>query len=207
MLRSAVECLDSIDSNALSPPSADLLQVALEISHCDHKASFLQTITSVNPNSSRFDSYSRRSKLVYQLCRHLTPFRYTIAESILLRRDGVEDPGSLPEMMRDVRRLAFQANAMGNIEGRVHTFLRKHHHPEHVTRSLFLCVLHVVTKDILSDESLKGVHGREMLIKLVHTRQLNGLPDVAISQKILYNAFRSESSGGGIEEPIGCNVM
>lgn len=133
-----------------------------------------------------------------------------VAEVILARRDGVDNPGSLPEMMRSIYQFAFHANPVANIESRVRTFLREHPCAEHEVRTFFLCVLRVMTKDILEEKCSIDPQAKETLIELIRIREWHEFPDLAISQKLLYKAFcrrPADHMNEDIDESVRCSVM
>lgn len=206
ILRCALKRMDSIDPLALPRLSTGLLMATLERSTSDLLVPSIRMIVSANPEECRFDSYSSRYDLVRKMVMRPFDTLCTAAEFILVRRDGVDDPGSLPEMMRSIYQFAFHAKPVVNIESRVRTFMRKNPCSEHEIRTFFLCVLHVVTKEILEQKCSIDPQAKETLIELIRIRQSHELPDLAISQKLLYNAF-CRGHGDHIDEPIGCSVM
>ncbi|KAK4502505.1 hypothetical protein PRZ48_005930 [Zasmidium cellare] len=210
VLHSAIERMNTIDPGALRSPSEGLLLAAVQDSNERQVASIVRTIVSAEPDECRFDQYDARLTLAQRLFDYPVDIRYTLAEAILIRRDGpggAANPGSLPLMMRYAYQLAFYAHPLGDMENRVRDFLRQRPCSENAIRSFLLCVLHVVTKDILENKSWTDLPSKRTLIELVRMRHLNGLPDLSISQKVLYNALNDGSSGAGIDESVGCAIM
>lgn len=96
--------------------------------------------------------------------------RLALAEALLVRRVGFNDPGSLPETMRYIHELASQPKALANIEIEVRVFLSQSCATVADVRIFYLCVLHVATKELLNGIPVEHPEAGRNLIELIRVR-------------------------------------
>lgn len=171
-------------------PSDSFLLTALEMSSRDFKLQYIRTIMACRPHASMFSLLERR-RFVNGMVRQDSGDRFEIAEAVLepaMRRTHVVALG-LPAMMRQAHNSAFQREPLSDITTAVEDYLGAQRCIQADTRIFVLCVLHVVTKDILT-----GAHklSKEALIRVIRIRESNRLPDLTIPQKVVHDALGND---------------